>query len=235
MAPVSELIAFALVGSCVGFIRNTPFASERRNGRRTCVELVPISKFRSELTFLDATDEYRCCFDQNGTLMVGSADKPPYQLCLVQQEDLPDVARFIVNAFGADVISLSKDFNRFEKALLKPKIGLLNAYSGLVAYAEVLVGLQSRTRSRIENPNLDPPDLSGKSGDEKLQEAAKSSLVLAVGRPSQGSDWHIDVVASVELRLEVSMCSVANNLLPLKACAYLILVAHHLIAPAVMW
>jgi ribosomal protein S18 acetylase RimI-like enzyme len=121
---------------------------------------------------------------------------------LVQEEDLPDVARFVMNAFGADVISLSQDFNRFEKALMKPTIGLLNAYSGIVAYAEVLSGMQSRTRDRIENPNLDPPDLSGKSREEKLKEAARSSLVLAVGRPSHGSDWHVDVVASVELRLE---------------------------------
>jgi hypothetical protein len=135
--------------------------------------------------------------------MVGNGDEPPYQLCLVQQKDLPDVARFIINAFGSDVISLSTDFGRFEKALLSPKIGLVNAYSGLVAYVEVLSGLQTRTRDRIEHPNLDPPHLSGKSRDEKIQEAAKSSLVLAVGRPSQGSDWHIDVIASVELRLEV--------------------------------
>lgn len=109
------------------------------------------------------------------------------------------------------MISLSKDFNRFEQALVKPTIGLLNAYSGIVAYAEVLSGLQSRTRDRIEHPNLDPPDLSGKNSEEQLQEAARSSLVLAVGRPSQGSDWHIDVVASVELRLEVSCRAVFSS------------------------
>jgi len=201
MMRLRGIILLTLIGGCVCFIGNANFAAQKR---QTPLHLVPIENFRSECKFLDESDDYRCCFDKNGTLdEVANGDGPSYQLCLVQEEDLPDVARFVVNAFGADVISLSKDFSRFEQALVKPTIGLLNAYSGIVAYAEVLSGLQSRTRDRIEDPNLNKPNLSGKTREEKLKEAAKSSLVLAVARPSQGSDWHIDVIASVELRLEV--------------------------------
>lgn len=192
-----------IIGACVGFIPNGRLPVKRRHEFRTSLDLVPIKNFRSECPFLDKSDDYRYCFDRNGTLQVGNNEYPPFQLCLVQAADLPDVARFIVNAFGADVISLSKDFNRFEQALVKPTVGLLNAYSGIVAYAEVLSGLQARTRDRIEHPNLAPPNLTGKTKEEKIQEAQRSSLVLVVARPSQGSDWHIDVVASVELRLEV--------------------------------
>jgi len=208
MVMLKALFFSLLGGTCVGFIGTSPFALEQRRQRHTSLDLMPLQNFRSECKFLDESDDYRCCFDRNGILQVGNRDKPPYRLCLVQEEDLPDVARFVVNAFGADAISLSKDFNRFEQALVQPTIGLLNAYSGIVAYAEVLSGMQSRTKDRMKHPNLGPPDLSGKSREEKLQEAAKSSLILAVGRPSQGSDWHIDVVASVELRLEVSLCGV---------------------------
>lgn len=200
MSITQTILLLTLVQCIFSFIgNNPPFARRRRESQRA-LHLVPIRNF--DCTFLKESDDYRCCFDCNGTLQVGSGDTPPYELCLVQEEDLPDVARFVVNAFGADVISLSKDFNRFEQALVKPTIGLLNAYSGIIAYAEVLSGMQSRTRDRIKSPNLDPPYLSGKTREEKLQAAARSSLILAVGRRSQGSDWHIDVVASVELRLE---------------------------------
>jgi hypothetical protein len=112
------------------------------------------------------------------------------------------VARFVVNSFGAEAISLSSDLNSFERALMHPTVGLLNAYSGLVAYAEVLSGLQSRTKDRLTNTDISAPELSG-TREEKLKQAARSSLVLAVGRASKGSDWRIDVIASVELRLEV--------------------------------
>ena len=196
MAIIQTILLCTLVRYTFSFIGNAPYTKRRCESQRA-LNLVPVRNF--DCSFLEGSDDYRCCFDRNGTLQVGSGDTPPYQLCLVQEEDLPDVARFVVNAFGADVISLSKDFNRFEKAFVKPTIGLLNAYSGIVAYAEVLSGMLSRTRDRID---LDVPDLAGKSREEKLQEAARSSLILAVGRPSQGSDWHIDVVASVELRLE---------------------------------
>lgn len=198
------VLCLAFLGSCVGFLGSGPLACKRRQKLETALQLVPIKNIRPECTFLSESDENRYCFDKNGTFLSDVNNDPPFELSLVQEEDLPDVARFVVNAFGADVISLSKDFNRFEKALMKPTVGLLNAYSGVVAYMEVLAGLQSRTKDRIDNPTLAKPniDKQTKSKEEQLLEAQKSSLVLAVGRPSQGSDWHIDVIASVELRLE---------------------------------
>ena len=118
----------------------------------------------------------------------------------MQEKDLPDVSKFIVGIFGADVISISSDLNSFERALVQPSILALNAYSGMVAYAEVFSGLTSRTKDRIVSPNVAPPPLTGKSRVEKLDEAQRHSIVLALARTS--NDWHIDVIASVELRLQ---------------------------------
>jgi hypothetical protein len=201
------LFYLCLIGTCHGFLATTPLTMKRQATFSdvyciTSLGLVPIRNFRSDFTFLDQSDSERGCFDNDGRL-TGNGDG--YELCVVQEEDLPDVARFIVNSFGADVISLSTDLSSIERALMHPTVGLLNAYSGLVAYAEVLSGLQSRTKVRLENVNVSPPKLSG-SREQKLKEAARSSLVLAVGRASKGSDWRIDVIASVELRLEVCMC-----------------------------
>jgi hypothetical protein len=204
-----ELFYLCLIGTCHSFLVTTPFTVKQQAGVSdvhciTRLGLVPIRNFRSDFTFLDQSDSERGCFDKDGRLTGNGED---YELCVVQEEDLPDVARFIVNSFGADIISLSTDLSSFERSLMHPTVGLLNAYSGLVAYAEVLSGLQSRTKDRLQNVNLSPPKLLG-SREEKLKQAARSSLVLAVGRASKGSDWRIDVIASVELRLEVCMCFV---------------------------
>lgn len=203
-----DLILIVLIGTCHSFVSNTPFATNQRACllSSTSLRLVPIRKFCNDLSFLDGSDSDRCCFDREGRLLVGLGDDgEEYQLCVVQNEDLPDVARFVVNAFGADVISLSNDLSSLERALLQPPARIFNAYSGLMAYIEVLSGLQSRTKDRIEEADLAPPKLSGKDREEKLKQAARSSLVLAVARKSADSDWHIDVIASVELRLEVCL------------------------------
>lgn len=198
---LSRVFLLCLIGTCHGFLGTIPLAVKRQAGfwnvhDLTSLDLVPIRNFRSDITFLDQSDS---CFDNDGRL-VGNGEG--YELCVVQEEDLPDVARFVINSFGAEAISLSSDLNSFERLLMHPTVGLLNAYSGLVAYAEVLSGLQSRTKDRLKNIDISAPKLSG-TREEKLEQAARSSLVLAVGRASKGSDWRIDVIASVELRLEV--------------------------------
>jgi hypothetical protein len=201
MSLLRELFFLYLIFTCHGFVGTIPLAVKRQAGFSnlhdlTSLDLIPIRNFRSDITFLDQSDS---CFDNDGRL-VGNGEG--YELCVVQEEDLPDVARFVVNSFGADAISFSSDLNSFERVLMQPTLGLLNAYSGLVAYAEVFSGLQSRTKDRLTNTDISAPKLSG-TREEKLKQAARSSLVLAVGRPSKGSDWRIDVIASVELRLEV--------------------------------
>jgi len=163
------------------------------------LNLVPLARFSSALSFVSDPFDTRYCLDYQGRL-VGDDDDETYTLCLVQYKDLPDVSKFIVASFGAEAISLSSDLNAFERALVQPSVLALNAYSGMIAYAEVLSGLVSRTKDRIENPDLMPPPLSGASRAEKLDEAQRHSLVLALARPSR--DWHIDVIATVELRLQ---------------------------------
>jgi ribosomal protein S18 acetylase RimI-like enzyme len=145
---------------------------------------------------LDTADSYRCGVDKNG---VFQANGESYILCIAEETDMPDTAQFITEVFGADVISLSQDLNSLERALLQPGVGLLNAYSGLVAFAEVFAGIQSRTKDR--RGDLAPPHLSG-SRDDKLKKAERSSLILVAAKRRSDSDWHIDVIASVELRLQ---------------------------------
>lgn len=163
------------------------------------LNLVPLDRFSSALSFFSGPAVTRCCLDKEGKLL-GDDDDATFTLCLVQEKDLPDVSKFIVGTFGADVISISSDLNSFERALVQPSILALNAYSGMVAYAEVFSGLTSRTKDRIVSPDVAPPPLTGKSRAEKLDEAQRHSIVLALARTS--NDWHVDVIASVELRLQ---------------------------------
>jgi len=168
----------------------------------SCLCLVPIRKYSDKISFLSESDDYRVCIDHLGQY-------GEYELGLVEEPDLPDVSRFIVRAFGADAIRLSQDVNAFEKMLMTPAMELVNGYSGIVAFAEVLAGLRSRLSFRFKSSSkgrmdISPPNLKGLSRDEKIDMAASTSLVLALAKKhsSDSSDWHSDVVASVELRLE---------------------------------
>ena len=152
-----------------------------------------------------------------------------YQLCLVDESDLPDTSRFIIDAFGADAIRLSTDMNAVERFLLQPATELINSYSGLVAFAEVLSGLNQRCQKRLQQQQkqLDPttqqqllkqaPNWEALSPEEQIAVASESSLVLVLARYKQQqessnkranespSSWQrIEVIASVELRLEVA-------------------------------
>lgn len=158
--------------------------------------LVPVSNFRDDLTFFDKAAPFRGKIGQDGLFQDG---EQTFALCILEESDIPDTSRFIIEAFGADAISLSQDLSTLERALLAPSVGLVNAYSGLVAYAEVFAGIMSRTKDR--NSDLSPPQLSG-SREEKLQQAERSSLILVLGKKKPETEWNIDVIASVELRLQ---------------------------------
>lgn len=183
------------------------------------LKLVPLSSFSEEkVTFLTSSSSYRACIGENGTLRsnlnLDGSDKYeiPYQLCIAEEDDLPDVATTLVNAFGSDVITLSGQLSPFEKALLKPGIGLINALDNSIAWVEVLSGLRARMRYRIEvaqnkheyDPEilLSPPPLVNAKDAEAQVIAAKSSLILVLARPSLDPTKKVDIVATVDVRLQ---------------------------------
>jgi hypothetical protein len=192
-----------LVDFTSSFLSNSDY---RRVG--TSIHLVPIRQVHQELTFLFQTDNSPWEIDGEGRYHgedVVNDSSVPYELCLVEERDLPDLSRFIVQVFGADVIRLSSDLNTFERTLVQPAVGLMNGYSGIIAFCEVLTGLRSRLADRLEQANIDlsPPNLAGLSRTEKIDAATRKSLVLALAKRSKGSDRHVDVIASIELRLQV--------------------------------
>jgi len=199
---LTQLFVFScLILECIPFAPSTGF-THARNSYQTTLNLVPISKFANDLTFLSEPNGYRCCIDQDGMFKAPNGDV--YELCLAEEQDLADIARFVVQSFGADAIRLSRDMNSFERLLMQPAAELINGYSGIIAFAEVLAGMRSRLSNRLESDmDVSPPKLQGLSREEKIDVASKTSLVLVVGKRHEGNDWHIDVIASVELRLEI--------------------------------
>lgn len=171
-------------------------ATPRAHRAQSVLGLVPVSRFLDQLTFFGKDDSYRGNIGQDGTFMV---DEEIYTLSVLQETDIPDTTRFIIEAFGADAIALSQDLGSLERALLAPSVGLVNAYSSLVAYAEVYSGIISRTRDRKDD--VSPPQLSGQR-ELKLKQAERSSLIIVLAKQKPLAEWNIDVIASVELRLQ---------------------------------
>jgi ribosomal protein S18 acetylase RimI-like enzyme len=128
---------------------------------------------------------------------------------VAEEDDLPAVSRLVVESFGADAIRLSSDLQSFERAMIAPAAGLWNGYSGLVAFAEVLHGLRSRTRARrslgARDPGryLDaPPVRDVPDREEQMRIASGSSVVLALARNHSARGDGLEVLASVELQLQ---------------------------------
>jgi hypothetical protein len=126
-----------------------------------------------------------------------------YELALVEEEDLPDLCRFIVSTFGADAIRLSQDMNAFERLLMSPAAELLNSYSSLVAFAEVFSGTKQRLAGRLHNMDISRPKLDGLTRLEMIEKVEKYSLILALAKRGNGKNSNIEIVGSVELRLQV--------------------------------
>lgn len=163
--------------------------------------LVPISKFRNEFSYLSKQRNSTCCLDCDGKFY-DATNGLTYELCLPEEDDLPDTARFTIECFGANAIVLSQDLSAFERLLIKPAAQLVNGYSSLVAFAEVLAGLRSRMSHRMRRVNIDPPQIQQLANrDEKIRVAASDALVVVLAK-SQSDDWHIDVIGCVELRLQ---------------------------------
>jgi GNAT superfamily N-acetyltransferase len=202
--------SLASIGFCAGFVPQdincngyhsfrSPSAFDCSSSGR--LSLVPIRNFQGEFSFLSMPDSARCCLDSNGTFL-DKSEGGTYELSLAEEKDLPDLSRFIVQVFGADVIRLSQDINAFERMLMKPAVELLNGYSGIVAFAEVLAGLRSRLSGRSKQTGLALPKLDGLNQEEKIIKASSEAAVLMLAKKHEGSDWHIDVIGSVELRLQ---------------------------------
>jgi len=194
------LLLLWLISSLTAFTPWIRCYQSTLNNQKSSLPLVPISEFRSEFTFLDKTDSYRCNIDQDGKFHSSTNDED-YILAVVSENDLPDTAQFVIQSFGADAIALSQDLNSLERALIAPSVGLLNSYSGLVAYAEVFTGLRYRTKVRSDD--IQAPKLMGDL-EVQVKQAEQSSLILVVAKPKIGSEWQVDIVASIELRLQLT-------------------------------
>jgi ribosomal protein S18 acetylase RimI-like enzyme len=173
----------------------------------TELQLIPIRKFHDEFTFLSQSPEYTGCIQSTGRFVPEEDGDDTFELGLVEEKDLIDLSRFIVQVFGGDAIRISQDTNAFERMLMTPAVELVNGYSGMIAFAEVLVGLRQRLAFRFrDNPNsnnISPPNLQHLSNEEQIQMAAQTSLVLILAKPDiNGETVNVNIIASVELRLQ---------------------------------
>ena len=166
------------------------------------LHLAPLSNF-SECTFLKSPQSFRICIDERGTVASLDDDgRGEYVLGIADENDLPDVARLTVDAFGDVAITLGGDLSNLERALLSPGVSLWNGYTDIFAYTEVLSGLRSRMKDKLGKVDLSPPPIEGAEGVDSELIAANSSLILAVARPKPGSSSGLDTIATVELRLQ---------------------------------
>jgi ribosomal protein S18 acetylase RimI-like enzyme len=170
------------------------------------LQLIPIQKFHDEFTFLSSSPEYRGCIQSTGRF-VPEDDGDVYELGLVEEKDIIDLSRFIVQVFGGDAIRISQDTNAFERMLMTPAVELVNGYSGIIAFAEVLMGLRQRLAFRFRddpnNNNISLPNWKHLSNEEQTQMAAQTSLVLILAKPIySGGSENVDIIASIELQLQ---------------------------------
>ena len=168
------------------------------------IRLAPLSDF--DCTYLASNQSYRTCIDENGMLHVDEDKGEPYVLGIAEEDDLPDISRLTIDAFGDIAISLSSDLTNLERALLSPGVALWNGYSGYIAYSEVLSGLRTRMKDKLHKVDLSAPPVKDNVSEEESEAiAARSSLILALARPKAESDernGRIDAIATVELRLQ---------------------------------
>ena len=141
-------------------------------GSAVVLNLVPLRDFHQDdtsssspatkVTFLLESDSYRTCIDENGELRSDNNnddddddddESNPFVLCVAEEDDLPAISKMIIESFGSDAIVFSTgDLSPLEQALVQPGVNLLNAYSGAVAYAEVLSGKSKHTSHFIMLP-----------------------------------------------------------------------------------
>ena len=160
----------------------------------------------------------------DGMLRLFSDDENErYRLYLATDvDDLPPIAKLTIDVFDVTAIAMSStsSWSAMEKALLgaviEPAIGMYNAWAHAIGYTEVLSGLRRRMRIQMTDarddwlaplvlPN-DPSNNDAFNENNRALEnlASRSSLILALARhhasPNDGEE--MEVVASVELRLQ---------------------------------
>mmetsp|Transcript_46871 Transcript_46871/g.135073 ORF Transcript_46871/g.135073 Transcript_46871/m.135073 type:complete len:331 (-) Transcript_46871:404-1396(-) len=199
---------FSILGFLIALPLSSAFLPHLKSARwdispisRTCCDftslnLVPLSRLNNEAVFL--AEYEKLCIDQNGKLK----GQEEFVLGLVEEDEIADLSRFVVAAFGADAIRLSQDINAFERMLMSPAAELLNGYSNIVAFAEVFSGTKQRLTSRLQRMNLSPPMVRGLDPKDAIEVAEKDSLVLAIARPTQGTESKSEIIASIEVRLQ---------------------------------
>lgn len=175
------------------------------------LKLTPIAEFDDTIGFLQSSDTYRLCFDNNGCFSStkdGGGDlrneERSFALCIVEEDDLADVSRLTVDAFGVATVTLSGELNPFERTLIGPTVGLWNAYTDILAYTEVLAGLRCRMKDRLKATTISPPNVTMATDRAQWHPMVSgSSLVLALARPKVSEGFiHIEPIATVELRLQ---------------------------------
>jgi hypothetical protein len=196
------LVAARLISSSVAFLGVDPGQVHARSLRHASqhegLNLVPLSTFSDRMSLFSDSDEQRGCLDSNGCFQDGD---DIYELALVEAEDLPDLCRFIVSAFGAASIRFSQDLNSFEQLLLNPAAELVNSYSFIVAFAEVLTGTRQRLATRLEKMDISPPALDHSlTRQDNIYIVEKDSLILALVKKGVEP---LEVIGTIELRLQV--------------------------------
>lgn len=173
-------------------------------------QVIPLAKFEESISFFSEPESYRVCIDGKGFFSPGDSDNEisSFELGLIEEEELPDLCKFVVTTFGAEAIQLSSDINSFERMLMSPAAEFLNGYSGMVAFAEVFSGTKQRIADRLrDNPEMvqiSAPDLKGLSYEEKIRKAERDSLVIVLARQfSDSTSKTIEVIASIELTATV--------------------------------
>ncbi len=211
-----SIFAALPIDAFVPYKISSPKSKTQRN-------LVPLSSFLdpSKRTFLTSSNSFRTCIDENGALRSDEENGSNYILAVAEEDDLPTISQLTIDAFGADAITLSKNLSPLERALLNPSVGAFNAYSGMVAYTEVLSGLRQRMRHQMkineainnssstpsenQNNNIDqllaPPPIMNIDDVYAKDVAAKSSVILVLGRENMYKKG-IEAIATVELRLQ---------------------------------
>ena len=199
-----------LLSPSLAFVRDQ-LAGKNLSSRCSTIprQLIPLAKFEESISFFSEPDDYRCCVDEKGSFSAGDSNDgtSTFELALIEEEELPDLCKFVVTTFGAEAIQLSSDINSFERMLMSPAAEFLNGYSGMVAFAEVFSGTKQRIADRLQdNPELvqiSAPDLKGLTYEEKIRKVERESLVLVLARKTSDTNSKtIEVIASVELRLQ---------------------------------
>jgi ribosomal protein S18 acetylase RimI-like enzyme len=186
-----------LSASTTTYTAYTPFTTQ--------LSLIPLITVPEACSILEPTFANGVYKDDNGTV---------YEIGIAQESDLPDLAEFLVSAFGSDAIQVSRDFSAWEQRLMQPAVTVVNQYSTLVTFTQVLAGLRQRMHKRLlcddATKRLAAPNLKGLTRTQQLELAEGTSLILIVSKHkeldsngrSSTDDWRVDIVASIEMQLQ---------------------------------